>query len=184
MFLLKRPKGTKSRRWARGLPHAWREFRHRTNLIRWPACPYGYVNRCGTEQRALLWAYPVWLRVCKRCGFRGWSSHQRSAVSQKRFLLSISSGITYIFTAKGQTRVASKNSNGACPVVVRGVFPCESVLLPGSGVPPGLAGRPNSVLATEEIHGKTGPLPKGAVLFGPFSYAHKKKDVNKIKIVI
>ena len=44
-----------------------------------------------------------------------------------------------------------------------------------------LAGHPDSIYASEVIHGKTGPLPKGAVLFGPFSYAHKKKDVNNRK---
>ncbi len=42
----------------------------------------------------------------------------------------------------------------------------------------------SSIYATEGIRGKTGPLPKGALLFGPFSSAHKKKDVNKIKIRI
>ena len=30
------------------------------------------------------------------------------------------------------------------------------------------------VCAAEVIHGKTGPLPKGAVLFGPFSYARDR----------
>jgi hypothetical protein len=32
------------------------------------------------------------------------------------------------------------------------------------------------------VHGKTGPAPSGAVLFGPFSWAYKKKGVNNKKI--
>ena len=32
------------------------------------------------------------------------------------------------------------------------------------------------VFASGVIHGKTGPAPSGAVLFGPFSWAYKKKD--------
>jgi len=31
------------------------------------------------------------------------------------------------------------------------------------------------------IRGKTGPAPSGALLFGPFSYADKKKDEEKKK---
>ena len=42
-----------------------------------------------------------------------------------------------------------------------------------------LAGHPIPIGASELIHGKTGPPPRGAVLFGPFSYAHKKKDEGK-----
>ena len=65
---MKRPKGTKSRRWARGLPNAWREYPHRTHLLCWPAIPGGKPYRCGTEPRALLWEcsretsrlYTVW----------------------------------------------------------------------------------------------------------------------------
>ncbi len=38
------------------------------------------------------------------------------------------------------------------------------------------------VYATDEIRGKTGSAPSGAVLFGPFSYAHKKKDEEKKKV--
>ncbi len=37
VFLLKRPKGTKSRRWARGLQYARRELPHGMHLIHWPA---------------------------------------------------------------------------------------------------------------------------------------------------
>ena len=43
--------------------------------------------------------------------------------------------------------------------------------------------RPRSlVCATEVVHGKTGPAPSGAVLFGPFSWAYKKKDEEKIEV--
>ena len=35
------------------------------------------------------------------------------------------------------------------------------------------------VFTREAIRGKTGPVPNGAVLFGPFSWAYKKKDVKK-----
>ena len=35
--------------------------------------------------------------------------------------------------------------------------------------------------STKEIRGKTGPVPNGAVLFGPFSWAYKKKDEEKLK---
>ena len=37
------------------------------------------------------------------------------------------------------------------------------------------------VSSPEAIRGKTGPVPNGAVLFGPFSYANKKKDEKKEK---
>ena len=37
VFLLKRPKGTKSRRWARGLPNAWREYPHWMHRVLLPA---------------------------------------------------------------------------------------------------------------------------------------------------
>ena len=33
--------------------------------------------------------------------------------------------------------------------------------------------------STKEIRGKTGSAPSGAVLFGPFSWAYKKKDGEK-----
>ena len=42
-----------------------------------------------------------------------------------------------------------------------------------------LAGRRIPICGSEVIHGKTGPPPRGAVLFGPFSYAYKKKDEGK-----
>ena len=61
------------------------------------------------------------------------------------------------------------------PVAEIGVFPCHSVHLRRSEVPGTLVGRPISICAPEEIHGKTGSAPSGAVLFGPFS-ANKKKD--------
>ena len=64
---------------------------------------------------------------------------------------------------------------------VWGVFPCLSIQRICTGTAEGLAGHTNPVYASGVIHGKTGPLPKGALLFGPFSYAHKKKDVNNIK---
>ncbi len=67
-------------------------------------------------------------------------------------------------------------------VVARGVFPCKSVQHRSVGTPDGLEGHRISVSAAEVIHGKTGPPPRGAVLFGPFSYAHKKKDEEKMKI--
>ena len=35
------------------------------------------------------------------------------------------------------------------------------------------------VFTREAIRGKTGPVPNGAVLFGPFSWAYKKKDEEK-----
>ena len=39
--------------------------------------------------------------------------------------------------------------------------------------------RPHSfVSAPEVVHVKTGPAPSGAVLFGPFSLARKKKGVK------
>ena len=38
------------------------------------------------------------------------------------------------------------------------------------------------VFATGDIRGKTGPAPSGAVLFGPFSYANKKKDEEEEKL--
>ena len=38
------------------------------------------------------------------------------------------------------------------------------------------------LLSTEAIRGKTGPAPSGAVLFGPFSWAYKKKDEGKKKV--
>ena len=37
----------------------------------------------------------------------------------------------------------------------------------------------STILTTDEIRGKTGPVPNGAVLFGPFSLARKKKDEEK-----
>ena len=37
------------------------------------------------------------------------------------------------------------------------------------------------VFTSQAIRGKTGPAPSGAVLFGPFSYANKKKDEEKKK---
>ena len=55
-----------------------------------------------------------------------------------------------------------------------GFFPCHSVHLRRSEVPGTLVGRPISICTPEEIHGKTGSAPSGAVLFGPFS-ANKKK---------
>ena len=51
------------------------------------------------------------------------------------------------------------------------------------GTPKALSGHRMPVYASEVIHGKTGPLPKGALLFGPFSYAHKKKDVKRKKTI-
>ncbi len=39
------------------------------------------------------------------------------------------------------------------------------------------------VHATAEIRGKTGPVPNGAVLFGPFSLARKKKGVKNEKTI-
>ncbi len=36
--------------------------------------------------------------------------------------------------------------------------------------------------SNEAIRGKTGPVPNGAVLFGPFSWAYKKKDKEKKKV--
>ena len=42
VFLLKRPKGTRSCRWARSLLYAWREFPHWTHPIHWPANHGGY----------------------------------------------------------------------------------------------------------------------------------------------
>ena len=53
---------------------------------------------------------------------------------------------------------------------------------PSAGVPGGLVGRLIDIRAPEVIHGKTGPVPNGAVLFGPFSYANKKKDEEKMRI--
>ena len=55
VFLLKRPKGTKSRRWARGLPHAWREYPLRMHPIRRPANYGGHRKsvRDGTTRPAL-----------------------------------------------------------------------------------------------------------------------------------
>ena len=38
------------------------------------------------------------------------------------------------------------------------------------------------IIATGVIHGKTGPVPNGAVLFGPFSLARKKKDEEEKKV--
>ena len=44
----------------------------------------------------------------------------------------------------------------------------------------GLRRAPNFHLSGDEaIRGKTGPAPSGAVLFGPFSWAYKKKDEEK-----
>ena len=64
---------------------------------------------------------------------------------------------------------------------VWGVFPCLSVQRIRPGTPEGLPGHPNPMYASGVIHGKTGSLPKGALLFGPFSSAHKKKDVKERK---
>ena len=36
-------------------------------------------------------------------------------------------------------------------------------------------------ISVAAIRGKTGPVPNGAVLFGPFSWAYKKKDEEKTK---
>jgi len=63
-------------------------------------------------------------------------------------------------------------------VVMWGVFPCQSVQHHCIGTPARHVGRPNFILVAEEIHGKTGPAPSGAVLFGPFSLAKKKKGVK------
>ena len=57
-----------------------------------------------------------------------------------------------------------------------GVFPCKSVQQLRSLRADSVTGQPNSNCATEVVHGKTGPAPSGAVLFGPFSWAYKKKD--------
>ncbi len=56
VFLLKRPKGTKSRRWARGLFYAWRELLHGTHPIRCPANHGGNRNleRDGKTRPALV----------------------------------------------------------------------------------------------------------------------------------
>ena len=32
------------------------------------------------------------------------------------------------------------------------------------------------------LGGRSGPAPRGAVLFGPFSYVHKKKDVKQSRM--
>ena len=56
VFLLKRPKGTKSRRWARGLFYAWRELLHGTHPIHCPANHGGNRNleRDGKTRPALV----------------------------------------------------------------------------------------------------------------------------------
>ena len=57
------------------------------------------------------------------------------------------------------------------------------------GVAVPVTGRPIPIYARDVVHGKNGPAPSGlpaaqyvaqagAVLFGPFSWAYKKKDVN------
>ena len=38
-----------------------------------------------------------------------------------------------------------------------------------------LAGRPIHICGSEVIHGKTGPPPRGALLFRPFSWAQQEK---------
>ena len=40
---------------------------------------------------------------------------------------------------------------------------------------------PTLEISVAAIRGKTGPVPNGAVLFGPFSWAYKKKDEEKTK---
>ena len=72
--------------------------------------------------------------------------------------------------------VRATGGTGGFSVLIRSapMFWCTS----GSRRPP------SCIRPSEGIHGKTGPLPKGAVLFGPFSYAHKKKDVRNRKIRI
>ena len=64
-----------------------------------------------------------------------------------------------------------------------GVFPRCSVHRPCIGSSDVSAGHRGSKYAPEEIRGKTGPAPSGALLFGPFSYAHKKKDKEERKLV-
>ncbi len=50
------------------------------------------------------------------------------------------------------------------------------------GTPEALLGHLIPIYGPEVVHGKTGPAPSGAVLFGPFSYANKKKDEEKNKV--
>ena len=73
------------------------------------------------------------------------------------------------------------NTRLACPVAEEGGF---SVLI-RKAPPPGVsftARRAQAPVFTREaIRGKTGPVPNGAVLFGPFSWAYKKKDEEKTK---
>ena len=47
VFLLKRPKGTKSRRWTRGLPNAQREYPQGTHVMHCPASEGGYRSSLG-----------------------------------------------------------------------------------------------------------------------------------------
>ena len=63
-----------------------------------------------------------------------------------------------------------------------GVFPCYSVQQHRSLPAVPVRGRHSSVVTTEVVHGKTGPAPSGAVLFGPFSWAYKKKDEEKMRV--
>ena len=115
-------------------------------------------TRRWTEPRALLWL----------------SSRKASGAYLHWFFVSKNH-------QPGDPWVAPTNTRLACPVAEEGGF---SVLI-RKAPPPGvsfIARRAQALEFTPEaIRGKTGPVPNGAVLFGPFSWAYKKKDRKKKK---
>ena len=149
---------------ARGLPYAQRELTHGMHWICYPANNGEYrVPRCWTEPRAPLW-------YASRKAFRVYlhwhsMSYQQSAVNCQRNAVQ----------AQDQAVDLSGPTKGR-PVVVMGVFPCLSDQHSCIGTVKEPVGHPIPICAPEVIHGKTGSAPSGAVLFGPFSYANKKKD--------
>ena len=121
-------------------------------------CPANHGSRypARTEPRALLWL----------------SSRKASGAYLHWFFVSKNH-------QPGDPWVDPTNTRLACPVAEEGGF---SVLIrkaqtPGVSFTARRAHAP--VFTREAIRGKTGPVPNGAVLFGPFSWAYKKKDVKK-----
>ena len=82
VFLLKRPKGTKSRRWARRLLYAWREFPHWTHPIHWPANHGGYRSLQGDgKARPALEVLAIDVASINGVASRGRAAIKRPAVS-------------------------------------------------------------------------------------------------------
>ena len=87
-FLLKRPKGTKSRRWARGLPYAQRELPHGTHRNICPASDKRTMILGAGRNRALCFDLALeWQRVRNLPGSLNASSNWQSVFSQDRLAL-------------------------------------------------------------------------------------------------